>query len=73
MTLKEEVEKRINDKMDQLQVMMESDLHLSAKSKVEDHVYDLLKYWSKLNESDREYIEFCQYAIENDLQWKIKD
>ncbi len=62
---------RINDRLDQLQIMMEEQKHLDDKGiGVLEHIETISKFWSILSEEDRDYIQGCQYAIDEQIEWK---
>tara|TARA_B110000908_G_C10091897_1_gene374411 strand:- start:124 stop:327 length:204 start_codon:yes stop_codon:yes gene_type:complete len=62
---------KLNQRMDALQQMMESNLHLSDPETVLE-LLDKVKFaWSALSEEDREYIEGVEYAIEAQSSWDV--
>ena len=62
---------KLNQRMDALQQMMESNLHLSDPETVLE-LLDKVKFaWSALSEEDREYIECVEYAIEAQSDWDV--
>jgi hypothetical protein len=62
---------KLNQRMDALQQMMESNLHLSDPETVLE-LLDKVKFaWSALSEEDREYIEGVEYAIEAQSDWDV--
>ena len=66
-----QVRVKINQRMDQLQAMMESNQHLSNPAAVEDHIRTVTKFWSVLDEGDQDYIECARYAIEEKRAWNV--
>ncbi len=66
-----QVRAKINERMDQLQAMMESNQHLSNPVAVEDHIQTVTKFWSVLDEGDQDYIECARYAIEEKRAWNV--
>jgi hypothetical protein len=62
---------KINERMDQLQAMMESNHHLSDPVAVEEHIRTVTKFWSVLDEGDQDYIECARSAIEDQSNWKV--
>lgn len=66
---------KINQRMDKLQEMMESDYHFEQPDEVYEHTLTISKFWSALSEEDREYIQCAQDAIEtkSDISWKRDD
>lgn len=57
--------------MDALQRLMESNMHLDEPEQVIDCLSKIKFAWSTLSESDREYIECVEYAIENQSRWDV--
>ncbi len=67
------VRKKINERMDILQNWMESNYHLKRPEVVKEHIESISKFWSVLSEEDRDYVQGCQYAIEENIEWKLND
>ena len=64
---------QIKERMDVLQKMMESNIHLDDAERVTRQIQTISKFWSVLSEEDRDYIQGCQYAIEEKYEWKIAE
>lgn len=62
---------KINERMDELQKLMESNEHLSNPDKVELLIASVSKFWSALSEEDRDYIHGARYALEEKMEWKL--
>lgn len=62
---------KINTRMDQIQEMMESNVHLSDPDKVEAVISSVSKFWSVLSEEDRDYIHGARFAIEKKAEWNV--
>ena len=62
---------KLNQRMDALQELMESNVHLDKPEQVIDLLGKIKFAWSALSEEDREYIECVEYAIENHADWKV--
>jgi len=62
---------KLNQRMDALQELMESNTHLDEPEQVIDCLSKIKFAWSALSEEDREYIECAEYAIENQADWKV--
>lgn len=60
---------KIHKRMDELQLMMESNQHLKEPESVYDHTLTISKFWSVLSEDDRSYVQAAQFAIEEQLPW----
>tara|TARA_B100001057_G_scaffold499234_1_gene609119 strand:+ start:4187 stop:4399 length:213 start_codon:yes stop_codon:yes gene_type:complete len=67
------VQKKIYERMDILQNWMENNYHLKRPEVVKEHIESVSKFWSVLSEEDRDYIQGCQYAIEENIEWKLDD
>lgn len=66
MTVKEKIEQRL----DELQTILENEQHLQDPEKTNDLIDSISKFWSVLKEEDKEYIQSARYAIEHRLEWK---
>ena len=64
---------KIKERMDVLQKMMENNIHLDDAQRVTRQIETVSKFWSVLSEEDRDYIQGCQYAIEENIEWKLDD
>jgi len=62
---------KLNQRMDALQELMESNTHLDKPEQVIDCLSKIKFAWSTLSESDREYIECVEYAIETQSSWDV--
>jgi hypothetical protein len=65
------IEVKIKQRMDILQGWMEENYHLRRPKVVEEHIQTVSKFWSVLQEEDKDYIEGCRFAIENKSDWKV--
>ena len=64
------MKEKIKERMDVLQKMMENNIHLDDVQRVTRQIETVSKFWSILSEEDRDYIQGCQYAIEEKFEWK---
>ena len=55
--------------MDELQEMMEKELHLSDPAGVQEKIASVNKFWSVLSDEDKDYIHGAQYALEEKSRW----
>ena len=62
---------KIKERMDVLQKMMENNIHLDDAQRVTRQIETVSKFWSVLSEEDRDYIQGCQYAIEEKMEWNL--
>ena len=58
--------------MDDLQRMMENNVHLINPDKVAIQISSVSKYWSVLDDEDRDYIHGARHALEEKTEWRIK-
>jgi hypothetical protein len=63
--------KKIQDRLDKLQAIMESNQHLENPAEAYNLTMRVSCFWSILSEEDREYIQCAQDAIENKLEWNV--
>lgn len=64
------VKKKIAERLDSLQLMMESQEHLSNPELVTERLNSVEKFWTYLCENDREYIASVRIALKKGLEWK---
>jgi len=62
---------RIQERLDRLQNLMETNYHLENPGLAIETVDSIAKYWNFLSEEDREYLECCEVAIMNRLNWNV--
>ena len=55
--------------MNELQVMMESQTHLTSPQKILDQIDSVSKFWPVLSEEDKDYIDACRFAMEKQIEW----
>ena len=67
-TLKE----KIKAALDNSQGLMEDNVHLRDYLTVAHAIDEVKKYYSALTEEDREYVESCKYALNEQLPWKME-
>lgn len=65
------LKRTIEERLDKLQTYMESNAHLKNSDIVYELTLSISKFWSVLDEEDREYVQMAQTAIEERLQWNI--
>jgi hypothetical protein len=67
------MEKKLRDKLDEridrLQEMMESNYHLSHPTEARTLVLQITYAWSVLSEEDRDYVQVAIDAIEEGWEW----
>lgn len=62
--------RKINERMDELENMMNNNLHISDRFLVVSHIGSLTKLWQALSEEDKDYIQACQWALEERKIWR---
>lgn len=65
------IQVKIKDRMDTLQVMMEDNVHMDSPSIVESHIQTITKFWSVMQDEDKDYIHGARYAIEEKVEWNV--
>ena len=60
---------RIDQRMNALQHWMETNYHIDHVDEVMALTLSVSKFWSIMNEEDKEYVQFAQDAIENKTPW----
>lgn len=68
-----ELRDKIKQRMDILQMWMEENYHMRRPEVVEEHIQTITKFWSALNDEDKDYIEGARYAIEEQMEWNIPE
>jgi len=63
--------KRITADMDQLQACMEAQQHIHNPRTVASQLESLSLRWSFLSEEDRDYVQGCQTALEEGIEWNV--
>ena len=63
--------RQITADMDQLQATMESQGHITSPLTVASQLESLSVRWTFLSEEDRDYVQGCQVALEEGLEWKV--
>jgi len=69
--LKHPTQRKIKERMDQLQEWMESNYHLENPEAVEVLIDSVSKFWSVMQEEDTDYIHFARQAIEEKIVWNL--
>ena len=67
-TLREKIELR----MQILEIMMQKNMHIIDPITVDDFLDRVTYCWSVLSEEDRDYIQGCQTALKEKIEWNIE-
>ncbi len=62
---------KVTPMMDELQQMMETQVHLTDPVKVCELIDKVSLYWAHLNDEDTDYIQCALYAVEEESEWKV--
>ena len=62
--------KKIEERLDELQDLLDNNIHLEDRELVEELIQSISKFWSVLEEGDRDYLEAARYAVEWQKVWK---
>lgn len=65
------IREKIDNRMDTLQEMMESNVHLKDPTKVIDVINRISPFWTIMNEEDRDYVQCAQHAVEDQAEWRV--
>lgn len=65
------VQRKIKERMDQLQEWMESNYHLKSPEDVEELITSVSKFWSVMVDEDKDYIHGARHAIEEKVSWNV--
>ena len=66
-----DLKQKIDNRMDHLQQLMESNTHLHRPEYVYDVIESVVKFWRALEEEDKEYIEMAKYALDEKKEWNV--
>lgn len=67
-----ELQDKIKQRMDILQMWMEENYHMRRPDVVEEHIQTITKFWSVMTDEDKDYIHGARYAIEQKTMWNVK-
>lgn len=61
---------KINKRLDNLEMLMGNQKHLSNPDTVTECIESITKFWSMLKDEDKDYIECAKFALETKSEWK---
>ena len=67
------VREKVKARMDQLQEMMEANKHLERQYEVHEQLAQVSKFWSVLDDEDKDYIHACRHALEYQSRWELPE
>jgi len=62
---------KIKSRLDHLQQLMEGNNHLERPEYVLDVVESVSKFWSALEDEDKEYIQIASECIRKGIRWDV--
>jgi Holliday junction resolvase RusA-like endonuclease len=62
--------KKIEDRLKELEDLLDNNIHLEDDEQVLELIQSISKFWSVLEEGDRDYIDAARYACEFKKVWK---
>ena len=65
-----QIKDRIQKRIDVVEFMMKSNIHLVDPKGVMKYLLTVIKFWSVLLVEDRKYLQACQSSIEEGWEWK---
>ena len=66
----ESVRRKIANRLDDLERLMGEQKHLTHSEHVEHVIDSVSKFWSVLNEEEKEYLQAARYALDKKAEWK---
>lgn len=61
---------KINTRLDELQLLLDNQTHLSDFEKVIECIESVSKFWSVLDDEQKDFIDCARYAIDKQIEWK---
>lgn len=65
----EEYRAEISKQFDEIEDMMNKQMHLTHPKEVENKLYSVSYKWHFISEEDRDFYQGCIFALENGLKW----
>ena len=65
----EEYKALITKQFDELEAMMNKQMHLTEPKTVEEKMYSINYKWHFISEEDRDFYQGCRHALDNGLKW----
>lgn len=66
---KDDLFEKIEARMDKLETQLKAQEHISDPASVHDTIRDLTKFWSVLDDENKDYIHFAQDALREQRKW----
>jgi hypothetical protein len=61
---------KINSRLDQLEVLLNSQGHLNNSEEAILLIDSVAKFWSILEEDQKDFLDCARYAVEKQIEWK---
>jgi hypothetical protein len=65
------VREKITTRMNELQRLMEANIHLEDPDQVEDVISSVSKFWPFVSEEDRDYLQAAAHIVEDQTRWDV--
>ena len=65
------VREKITTRMNELQRLMEANIHLDDPEQVEDVIASVSKFWPFVSEEDRDYLQVAAHVVEDQIRWDV--
>lgn len=62
---------KIDSRLNHLQKLMEGQAHLDRPDYTDDVISSITKFWTALDEADRDYVNAARYALINEMPWNV--
>jgi flagellar biosynthesis regulator FlaF len=69
MIAKAHLKQKIKERLDELEVLMKSQTHLQDADKIIEALDGVEKFWSVLNEDEKDFIGAVRYACRTQITW----
>jgi hypothetical protein len=64
------IRNKINNRLDELEKLMCNQKHISNPDIIIDCIESITKFWSVLNDEEKDFVECVKYALDTKLEWK---
>lgn len=67
------IQEKLNGIMNEIQALMESHprAHLEPDTKIHELMYNAGIYFAHMDDENRDYYQFVQLAIKEEMEWKL--
>jgi hypothetical protein len=64
------LKQKINDRLDALQLHLDAREHFTNPEHVLECIENITKFWSILEEDQKDFLDCSRYAVEKQIEWK---